>query len=108
MSPVERDLRGWLRKLRELVPPAFPVRVRRDLVAGDDLGDCGLVRPDRGSPYFSVRLRPTLRGDHLQLVLMHEWAEALSWSSEHPNFEDHGPEFGLAYSRVYCALVETP
>ena len=102
MTPAQQ-LRIHLRILRARVPPIWPVRVRRVPIKGR-WGECQFNTDD--DPFFRIKLDPTLEGLGLQSILIHEYAHCLAWTSEHPTFSDHGPEFGLAYSRVYSALIE--
>ena len=41
-------------------------------------------------------------------TLVHEWAHLLSWTPAHDAgaFGPHGPEWGVAYARAYCASVD--
>jgi hypothetical protein len=107
MLSVEAVLRATMRKLRKELPTVWPVRVRRrsDL-AKDCYGTCSLVLPDEGRPYFSIILDDAMPAGHARMTLMHEYAHALSWTEAHPTISDHDPEFGLAYSRVYKAVMD--
>jgi len=96
-------LRRDLAVLRKRVPPMWPVVVRRRALK-KRWGSCSFHR--ESTPHFAISLDPTLEGDFLRWTLLHEWSHALSWTSEHPSVADHGPEFGLAYARVYSALIE--
>lgn len=87
--------------LREDLPLAFPANVRRCKVGVTDAGDC-LKQGER----FIIRVSRDLDEDAAVLVLMHEWAHALAWTFERAGVRDHGPEWGVAYSRVYrCWLA---
>lgn len=93
-----------LRALRDQAPPVLPVRVRR--VKGlrrrhGCHGDCALVEVDGRNVAFALRLDAALSSVGLVDGLLHEWAHALSWTTEHPSFDDHGPEWGLAMARAY-------
>ena len=37
-------------------------------------------------------------------VLIHEYAHALSWTPGHMCLDDHGPEWGVAYSKVWMLV----
>lgn len=39
-------------------------------------------------------------------TLIHEWAHAMAWTPAHPSVTDHAPEWGLAYSKCYQAVIE--
>ena len=91
------------RALRDECPPSMPVRVR--LVNRSDgwIGSCA-VR----SRYYEIRL--CFAGATIQELvdtLLHEWAHALAYGTTfRAEFDDHGPEWGVAYSRAYQATVE--
>ncbi len=102
MTPAQQ-LRIHLRILRAKCPPLWPVYVRRVAINGK-WGEAQLWKDPR--PHFRIKLDPTLDSERLAEVLMHEFAHCLAWTSEHPDFRDHGVEWGIAMSRVYSALVE--
>lgn len=103
MKPIERRLRRNLRALRSKVPPVWPVVVRRRRIVGH-WGTVNLVKEP--SPHFVLNLDPALAPDRLDEVLIHEWAHALSWTTEHPSVQDHGPEWGISYAKTYTALLD--
>ena len=75
--------------------PDYKVSVRRVRhIADSAYGDCLKVGQNR----FRVRISRSLDEDSAILNLMHEWAHVLNWPCP---FGDHGPEWGVAYSRVY-------
>lgn len=95
-----------LRALREHCPPVLPVRVRRCAMPDglDAVADCRLMEDDEGRPsHFAIRVDARLPDVAACDALAHEVAHALSWTTEHPAFLEHGPEWGLAMSRVYRA-----
>lgn len=101
-----RNVRDILRVLRREVPTVWPVRVRtRWDCASDQFAGCRLVIRRKKDPYFSIVLQPGLHWGFRRLLLIHEWAHAFSWTVEHPNIDDHDPEFGLAYARCYKAVM---
>jgi hypothetical protein len=105
---MHSELRPWraiVRDLRVLVPPVWPVEVRRVKMPKDAWGDCSL-RKGKGGPRYVIRVDRDLEPIAALQILIHEWAHVLSWGSESHLLDDHGPEFGLAYSRVYQALFE--
>lgn len=102
-----------LKRLRVLLPPAFPVSVQtgRRLRAND--GDCA-----RLGRRFHIRICKSLGDAAATDVLLHEWAHALAWNhaldvhaktslTTDLEFEAmaHGPEWGCAYSRVYATYA---
>ena len=100
-----KDLREYLRTLRVVLPPILPVRVRVTRMAEDDQGECQLVRPKASGPYFVIRISKALDAEALVHVLTHEWAHALAWQSDATTLRDHGVEWGIAYARVWTALI---
>lgn len=96
-----------VRELREEIPPAFPVSVRR-VALKNQAGDCELkemARKGKKQKRFVIRISKFLDDQTAILVLLHEWAHALAWTWEHDTVDDHGAEWGLAYARTYCALM---
>lgn len=81
----------------------WPVVVRRVAIK-DKWGECQFWKDP--TPFFRIKLDPALTGERLAEVLIHEWGHCLSWSSEHPDFLDHSAEWGVAYARIYSALIE--
>jgi hypothetical protein len=67
---------------------------------------------------FRIRVSSAIAEEHAIDVLVHEWGHALAWNyarDRMPNRKtmsrsqreavDHGPEWGVAYSKVYATLV---
>lgn len=106
MPPVDgrvRRLKALMRRLHRRCGAAHPIRVRLAHMPPDLYGDCHLVSPRAGRPYFQVRLN--LRHPQwLEETMVHEWAHALAWYS---GVQDHGPEWGVAFARCYCAANRT-
>ena len=85
------------RVLRRVVPADLPIRVRR--LAMKDAGDCDLRPATEARPkHYEIRICTSLTESAAVLILLHEWAHALAW---HKEGSDHGPEWGIAYARVY-------
>ena len=104
-AKIEATLRDLLKRLRILTPPVWSVKVRRVKLA-DSNGDCELVKPTNGDPFFRIRLSDALEPEAMFYVLIHEWAHAISWGSETHRIEAHGPEWGIAMSRIWQQLLE--
>lgn len=95
------SFKSVVQMLREDLPPAFPVTVNRCKVSSEIAGDCA-----KKGERFIIRISSGLEEDAAILILMHEWAHALAWTFERAGVRDHGPEWGVAYSRVYrCWLA---
>ena len=97
------EFRKTIRDLRVLVPPMWPITVRRLKLPDADHVDCTYVRESKKGPHFINR---ELSEDALIFALIHEWGHALSWGADTHRIADHGPEWGLAMSRIWQALWE--
>ena len=96
-----------LATLRQRLPTIVPTRVRRTRLACGSLGDCCARYSDDGHLMrFDIRIAKEAPYQLQLHVLMHEYAHALAWTEDDGSGEvdDHGPEFGLAYARVYQAM----
>lgn len=100
------DFREALDRLRGVCPPGKPVRVRR--IKLGDMGD--VCRTPR---QFSIRVstfRDWTREELIEqlqvLVLIHEWAHALSptWALDGGRRPSHGGHFGVGYADAYNAV----
>jgi len=88
--------------LKKSIPPAFPVSARRKYgLPEDTAADCELVERD-GKKKFIIRITRKVSNDISVLLILHEWAHAMCWQEDAKiELHDHGPEWGLAYSRVW-------
>ena len=105
--------RSAVTALRLECPSIIPVRIRRVRLAG---GMYGHARTTSTSPARIIitvathirdpgeRERRTTVNEQRD-TLMHEWAHAIAWTSN-ARVDHHGPEWGLAMSRVYQAVIE--
>lgn len=96
--------RRLVRHLRKQVPPRLPVRVYlRDRLPDGHVGECWRVDYNgRGHHFVIVVTRRSW--DVMKDTLLHEWSHALApWRGN--GAPDHGPEWGLAMSKVYSAAV---
>lgn len=91
------DFRRSIALLRAGLPLQYPVTVRRARLEEEMNGYC-----EWRSGRFQIRIRSNTSTEFQIWILAHEWAHALCWESD--NFEDHGPEWGIAMSRVYQVL----
>lgn len=88
-----------LRRLKKLLPPVHPVSCRRIRFTKGSVNtaECWLANRK-----FYIRLERRLGNDAAIDTLLHEWAHILLWTPNNAlNLDDHGPEWGLAYSRVW-------
>ncbi len=90
-----------LQLLRKEMPPPLPVIVRRSKIKEE-----GYCMKSNGK--FHIRINIALSESKIIDVLLHEWAHTLAWTNRHDRLtiakfreEVHGPEWGLAYSKVY-------
>ena len=106
LSKVDR-FRVVLAYLREHCPPLLSVGVRRCAMprGTNAVADCTLTLDRKGRPnIFTIRISKGLPSTSAVDALIHEWAHALSFTMQHPSFQDHGPEWGLAMSRCYLVV----
>lgn len=101
------NYRRVLAALREHCPTLLPVKVRRVRLprAARCVADCTLEIDRKGrAQAFVIRVSSKLPWLSATDALVHEWAHALSFTTQHPSFQDHGPEWGLAMSRCYLVV----
>lgn len=89
------------RTLRETVRPRHPVRVRVCELEPDLAGDCDLIEGKRGDRRFVIRINEAVDETAKVLMLLHEWAHAISWHAPGP---DHGKAWGRAFARCYRVI----
>lgn len=94
--------RKIIKVLRENLPPAYPVIVRRVKLVGID-GDCMLDEKK-----FYIRINREMDEGSAIDCLIHEWAHARAWNHLHDSLDDkefelrsHDASWGVAYSEVY-------
>jgi len=108
----DRSFAKTLKMLKKKLPPAYPVSIEY-INCLEKLGHFGLtyIKEYKGSgrKRFIVQIDTTQCEDMAIETLIHEWAHMISWSVGN-NWEtwqdDHGPEFGVAFSRVYQLLID--
>jgi hypothetical protein len=71
--------------------------VRRTSVSKNIFGECILIS-SRGRKEFLIKIDRNLDEETAVFVLLHETAHCDSWNKEK---NDHGLEFGKAYSKIY-------
>ena len=104
MNQATSTFRDASKALRVLVPLVWPVSIRR--VSMPDWGDCTFVKESKKGPMFIIRVSKELDEDCAIMILLHEWAHALSWGSDSHRIRSHGPEWGIAMSRIWQAMIE--
>jgi hypothetical protein len=85
------------RYLRLNLPLKHRVRVRRVKMPDHLDGDCCFKNGE-----FRIRINRNLSENGALDVFIHELSHCLSWGHD----DDHGPEWGLAYSLVYRKFLE--
>lgn len=116
-SPLASNVEGtffWpiVEGLKTLVPPALPVVVKVGRTGSRCNGFC-----ERKRSSFHIMISDDLPPEHAIDVLQHEWAHAVAWNLLDDSlsrkkrlkaieFErlSHGPEWGVAYSKVYVSV----
>ena len=79
--------------------PCYQVKVERRKVKKIIYADC--EKKSDGS--FRIRICPTLNENHAIDIFIHEFAHVIAWDK--PG-DDHGYEWGKAYSKVYRVYVK--
>jgi len=97
-----------VRYLRANAPPLLPVRAYLRNLRGDDaIGLASLRRDSKGRALsFVVHIHNGASWPYVRMVLLHEWAHCLAWQDGHDTVDDHGPEWALAFGRLYQITVE--
>jgi hypothetical protein len=100
------QLRAWCAELRELCPTIAPVVVRRRPLRAGYLGLTSAVWRGDQIDHFCLTLATSVTcWKCVHATLMHEWAHCLAWYEGHETVDDHGPEWALAYARVYGEMI---
>jgi hypothetical protein len=91
-----KDRKRWLRTiawLRKNFPAQRKITVRSAAL-------CHQADIDLRGGRFIIHIRKGSSLDEKMDSIIHEWAHALTWFGAEQH-EDHGGEWGLAYSRIY-------
>jgi len=90
-----------IKLLKREMPPKLPVRVRRIKLSEE--GYC-----EKSNDKYLIRINKKLKESEAIDVLLHEWGHALSWKASYDKLSYerfcetiHGPEWGVAYAKVY-------
>jgi hypothetical protein len=104
---IPRHLRELQKRLMAKAPPSRPVRVVIRSKESEDFGFCSLG-PKGYSIYVHLRVRDAWhpRGRAVTVAeaadtLVHEWAHALAWPSQHDDSNGHDGAWGRAYAKAY-------
>ncbi len=92
-----------LEYLQEELPCSYPARVRIMQLEGE-YGYCDVRKNKDGEHYFLIVVCKGMDFLLSKDTLLHEYAHALCWESC-PDEEPHGPEWGVAFSRVYRTAI---
>jgi predicted SprT family Zn-dependent metalloprotease len=93
------SFRTVLNRLKKHLPPSYLVVCRRICFSkkAKVTGECWLEKKK-----FHIRIEKLLSNDAAIDTLLHEWAHILLWNEASVlKLDDHGPEWGVAYSRVW-------
>jgi len=93
-----------LAMLKKHAPAAYPVSVRRKKLHKQLEGMCW-----KDGKKFYIHICASIDEPRAMDVLLHEWAHAIAWNNmldavktdEEFHRLSHGPEWGVAYSKVY-------
>lgn len=100
------QIQSWIRRLKRKFTPLLPTRVYcRDLSKTAYEAYSDLIYDDQGKPHHFVIVIHKSFPALMKHMLIHEWAHVYSWQQGEYT-EDHGPEWGLAMSRIYQFLIE--
>lgn len=97
-----REMRDRVHLWAEFMPTRYRVKVilTGKSLGGGTAGDTRVVRPKTGSRYFEIRIRRQICPVARYMVLIHEYAHAVSFHVASPL--DHLPEWGLAEARLWA------
>lgn len=103
-----KSFRQCLKILKKKLPPAYPVKIEYKEV--DDFGTCELIHNKKTNRYkFIITINIDQCEDLAIETLIHEWAHMLSWAVGNNWYEwgeFHGPEWGIAFSKIYQVLYD--
>lgn len=107
MTP--RDLRALVTVLQATFPTLYPTRLRlvgsNDKNLGPDCWGVTYIGKVKGEPCIVIKLLKTLAWPANFLVLLHEYAHAMTWKPDHQETDDHhSPEWGIAEHRLWTWL----
>lgn len=86
------------RFLKKQIKLEHPVYIRRMKTPKGIEGDCDFKKLSKSKGVFIIRINKSLAVWHAIEVLLHEYGHAVAWDRDK---DDHGPNWGRAYSLVY-------
>jgi len=92
-----------LDRLNQDLPCAYHVKLRL-LDLAKEFGYADERETTRDGKHFLITVCKGLEPRQAIETLEHEYAHCLAWFSSP---EDHGPEWGVAYSRIYSLIHES-
>lgn len=103
-KPQFKKYKKLLTLLKKHAPAAYPVSVRRKKLHKQLDGVCW-----KDGKKFYIHICASIDEPRAMDVLLHEWAHAIAWNNmldavktdEEFHRLSHGPEWGVAYSKVY-------
>ena len=102
MDPFELEpWRDAIAALRVLCPLSCKVSITRIRMPSGSFGDC-----DKRSGRFYIRVERNIGLHHSLLVLVHEYAHAMTWELYKRRDGDHTAHFGVALAECYRAIWE--
>jgi hypothetical protein len=105
MTTEEGRLHGrqTLHRLTEETPSAHPARVIFCKLSEDCWAETYIMDEGENTARFIIRIQREMDDDFVKGTIAHEYAHCLSWYWEDA---DHGPAFGLAFSKVWSLLFD--
>lgn len=99
MKPVHVEL--LVKVALEVGPPPLKVYVKFDLPhRSENLSECILRKKS-----FLIRMQQSMGEDLFLVMFVHELAHAYSWDNTADKKDDHDATWGIAYARIYCAVM---
>jgi hypothetical protein len=105
-ATIERNKqwRKWVADMRSQHPAAFPVRVvRRPMKKHWGLTSLNgpLKHRSTSNTHFLIVISSELPNQVAWMILLHEWAHALTWDTSRDAEVDHDDAWGIAYAKLW-------
>ena len=98
---TKNTYRSVVNYLKKELSVEYPVYVRRVQMPKNCMGDCYF---DEEQQYFIIRIERKIPYLWAVDVVIHEISHVASWHSK--DKDDHGNQWGIAYSKVYRTLMK--